>query len=188
MEEAGLLARARGGDERAFEELLKGSLPKVLGLARRILGDEAEAWDAAQEAFLKAWRGLGEFRGEALFSTWVCGIAARGAIDRIRARKRLGETKEVPEVLASESPGPAEAAVAASLGEAVTRAVARLPEGERSVLVLHEEGGMKYREISERLGIPIGTVMSRLHAARLRLRERLAPWWNEMKETKESRR
>ncbi len=179
MDQASLLERARRGDEPSFERLVKEALPKVLAVSRRMIRDENEAWDVAQEAFVKAWRKLSEFRGDAAFSTWVCGIAARGALDRIRVR-RNESADEVDDRTRSDRQGPSEVAEARSLASAISSAVENLPEAERAVFMLHEESGMKYREVCAALDIPIGTVMSRLHSARSRLRKILDPWWKEM--------
>jgi RNA polymerase sigma-70 factor, ECF subfamily len=205
MSEQALIARAREGDEAAFEELMRGSLRKVLGVALKMLRNEAEAWDAAQDAFVKAWRKIGEFRGEAAFSTWVCGIATRSALDRIRASKALGvgsalaggEGADGPAgaldeidaaALTHEQPGgPADDAEAAALGRDIAKALEELPEAERAVFLLHEENGMKYREIADALEIPIGTVMSRLHSARLKLQRILEPWWHRQAPTSVSK-
>jgi RNA polymerase sigma-70 factor (ECF subfamily) len=191
MSEAELVAAARSGDEAAFEALMRGSLRKVLGVALKILRNEAEAWDAAQDAFVKAWRKIGEFRGEAAFSTWVCGIATRSALDRIRAGKNEGAASTLSGTsgdedaasddlakLAADSNGPEANAESAALGREIARALEELPEAERAVFLLHEENGMKYREIADALEIPIGTVMSRLHSARLKLQRILEPWWH----------
>lgn len=176
--EVTLVGRARKSDESAFERLVATALPKVLGMSRRMLRDDQDAWDVAQDAFVKAWTRLDEFRGDAAFSTWVCGIASRLAIDRIRARRRESDS-EVDDALGSDRPGPDRVTEERSLAAAIGCAVAGLPEAERSVFTLHEESGMKYREVASALGIPIGTVMSRLHSARTRLQKALAPWWKE---------
>jgi len=172
-DEQTLVIRARRGDDAAFEALMKTALPKVLGLSRKMLRNDEDAWDVAQEAFLRAWKGIGNFRGEAAFSTWVAGIACRGALDRIRMRKKV---VEITEFVQGKS---ADVVENRSLGDAISKAVGALSEPERAVFSLHEFGEMKYKEVAGELHIPIGTVMSRLHAARMRLREELKTWWKE---------
>jgi RNA polymerase sigma-70 factor (ECF subfamily) len=178
-EERKLVDRARGGDDQAFERLLVAALPKVLGVARRLLRNDAEGWDVAQEAFLRAWTRLAGFRGEAAFSTWVTGIAFRLALDRLAAARRADG--EINENRPDDAPRPEAMAESRALAEAVDVAVRALPESERAVFLLCEEAGMRYREAAAELKIPIGTVMSRLHAARLKLRSALVPWWKEMR-------
>lgn len=178
-EESRRLAAARAGDEAAWEALVKDSLPRVLGLARKMLRHDTEAWDAAQEAYLRAWTRLGEFEERSAFATWVCGIVARLCLDRLRSRRTRPEDGEESLPPASARPSVEETVVNRALGAALAAAVTALPPPERTVFCLHEEAGMKYQEIAGQVGIPIGTVMSRLHAARQRLRQALAPWWKE---------
>ena len=157
---------------------MKDALPRVLGVARRLLRDESAGWDAAQEAFVKAWRGIAGFRGEAAFASWVAGIAVRVGLDRLRAESREAQ-EEVPEV--ADTASPAAEAETRELGAAIRAAVESLPAGERAVFLLHHEAEKRYHEIAAELAIPIGTVMSRLHAARQRLRRELEGHWKEWK-------
>lgn len=181
-EEAILVSRAQSGDGDAFDALVRASLRKVLGVTLKILRNEAEAWDVTQDAFVKAWRKMSEFRGEAAFSTWVCGIATRGALDRIREARPDRDGGDVTEIDAPSSmASPEDETSNAALGRAIAVAVKTLSTEERAVFLLHEEEGMKYREVAAALKIPIGTVMSRLHAARLKLQRELDDWWRETK-------
>lgn len=179
-EEQSLLRKARMGDESSFEKLIEDALPMLLGQMRRMLRDEDEAWEAAQEACLKAWKRIAMFRGEAKFSTWLCTIARNGAIDRIRKQSRIVESDKLEETLRDRGLSPEDVAEARGLKSAINMAVQGLPDGEREVFVLHHDSNLKYREISEKMGIAIGTVMSRLHSARIKLRASLEPWWNEI--------
>lgn len=119
---------------------------------------------------MKAWTKLGDFRGDSAFSSWVCGIVSRVAIDQVRKRVPVMDSAET----SPESVGGTVEALA--LGDAIEVALGRLPVAERSVFVLHEVTGLRYREIAAHLEIPIGTVMSRLSSARVKLRAELADW------------
>ena len=127
----GLLGRLRAGDARAFEELVIAYQHRLFGVALRMLGSRAEAEEIAQEVFLRAYRAIGEFRGEARLGTWLYGIASRLCLNRLASPDR------------------------------------------RLVLVLRDVEGLSYEEIAETLAIDPGTVRSRLHRARLQLKEKL---------------
>lgn len=165
--EAAILARARGGGEAreaALAELFRALREPVLALCLHLTGRRADAEDALQETFLAAHRHLAAFRGEAQLSTWLYRIALRAAL-RARARHpRAGE-------LDPETPGPGgEDALAARIeARRVEAAMGRLPAEHRIVLSLFAVEGLSHRQIAEVLGVPEGTVWSRLHAARKRL-------------------
>ena len=169
--EAGLAARVRsGGGEReaALAEVVKTFQPQVHQLAGMLTREPAEAEDVSQEVFLAVMRGLRGFRGEARLSTWIYRITLRTAA-RVRARHPPGEP--LPESLtAPEGPDPA---IRAEELRALQAAMERLSEGHRVVLALFAVEGLSHRAIASVLGIPEGTVWSRLHTARKRLREEL---------------
>jgi len=163
-------ALARHGDERAFRQLYQRHTPRLYQLVLRFLGGrEADAEDVVQETWVRAVRGLGEFRWDAALSTWVCGIGIRVAQDLLRRRARDHHV-EWPEDFEPDIP-------AVPHGERIDleRAIALLPDGSRAVLVLHDVEGMKHVEIGELLGISPGTSKSQLHHARRMLRARLSP-------------
>jgi RNA polymerase sigma-70 factor (ECF subfamily) len=172
---AEFVSRLRAGDRRAFEELVRTQQHRVYGLALRMLGNAAEAQDVAQEAFLRAHRGLAEFRGEARLSTWLYAIVSRLCLNRLaggeRKRARLGDEtlSQVPDT----RPGPDQALERGELEEALHRAIGELPEERRVVVVLRDVEGLAYEEIAQALALPVGTVRSRLHRARLDLKEKL---------------
>jgi RNA polymerase sigma-70 factor (ECF subfamily) len=135
-------------------------------------GDLQFAEEAAQEAFLRAWQRLNTYRPEFSFRNWVFAIAANLAIDNLRREPKTVDLEATLTPAAGDSP---EEQVEANLRAGrVRQSILSLPAASRAVLVLREYEGLSYREIGEMLGIPIGTVMSRLNYARSRLRELLA--------------
>lgn len=177
-EEALWLERARAGDEAAFRWLLDRYRARVVRLAAHILRREGEAEDVAQEAFLRAFRRLPSFRGEGRFSAWLFGITVRLCLDRRRSARWAREVPEeaAPPPLSVFAPSPAEAADTRLLVETL---LDRLSPPMRAALVLREMEGLEYDEIAATLGIPIGTVRSRLYAARAQFR---ALWTAALKE------
>jgi len=171
------LARAAAdGNPDAFEQLVRLYEQKVYALALRMCGNEEDAWDVAQEAFLAAWRALPGFRGEAGFSTWLYRLTANAAIDCLRREKRRkGDLSldggELPLVLADAGAGPEEAAEGGELRRAVNTALGRLTAQHREILVLRELQGFRYEEIAGLLGLDLGTVKSRISRARKALRK-----------------
>ena len=172
---AEFVARLRTGDRRAFEDLVRTQQHRVYGLALRMLGNAAEAQDVAQEVFIRAHRSMAEFRGDARLSTWLYTIASRLCLNRLagseRRLTRHGEETLVR--LPDGRPGPDEALERGELEEALHRAIAELDEERRVVVVLRDVEGLAYEEIAEILDLPVGTVRSRLHRARLDLKEKL---------------
>jgi RNA polymerase sigma-70 factor (ECF subfamily) len=168
--DAQLLARARDGDPDAFAALIRPFDHGLRGLAFRLLGTSERMDDALQEAYVRAFRGLPRFRGQAAFSTWLYRIAYNACQDELR-RSRWDETslRDV-DAVGSADPGDA---VARRLD--LARALAALPFDLRAVVLLVDAEGMDYREAGEVLGIPPGTVGSRLNRARVSLRAALAP-------------
>jgi RNA polymerase sigma-70 factor (ECF subfamily) len=181
------LARLRARDERAFQELVAESGDRVFNLVLRMVGDRAEAEDLAQEVFVTVWKSIDTYRGEAKLSTWLLRIAANHAKNRIKYLARRATDKggldEAPEsAMADLGKAPAQAHVsspeaaleAAERGTALEQAIASLDEDHRLVLVLRDIEELAYEEICEITGLPEGTVKSRIHRARLALKERLA--------------
>ncbi len=178
-----LVERSRNGELDAFERLVEKYRERVWRLAFSYLRDREEAWDVAQEAFVRAWQGLGSFRGHSAFYTWLFRIAVNVATDRARQRAARGRafgTEAVPEedwdrVMVDQEAGPEDIATRAEQRERIRRGLDALPEHHRAIIMLSDLEGLSYREIAEVLQIPMGTVMSRLHNARKRLREVLRP-------------
>ena len=166
-----VVARAQAGDLAAFETIYHMHSAHVFAVCLRMAENRAEAEDWAQEAWVRAWERLGSFRGDAKFSTWI----HRLTINVILAHKRCGvhwRNRFVP----ADDPARAREPAARELSGKrldLERAVAALPDGARTVFLLHEVEGYKQREIAERLGIAVGTVKSQLYRARKLLREAL---------------
>ena len=176
MTEQELIRSAAAGDEDAFGKLVEQYQHKVYHLALRMCGQEEDAADVAQEAFLAAWRGLPAFRGEAGFATWLYRLTSNAAIDHLRRVKRQrGDVSLDDEDLGldapDQAPGPQERAEGQELRQAVSEGLGRLSDDHRQVLVLREVQGMRYEEIAEALDLDLGTVKSRIARARGALRK-----------------
>jgi RNA polymerase sigma-70 factor (ECF subfamily) len=172
--ELDLIARAQGGDRWAFNELVRRHRQGVVNVVYRMCGDTNTAEDAAQEAFIRAWQHLPSYRPRSPFRNWMYRIATNAARDVLRRERETIDVDDLP--LVAPDAGPEVAVEGQERGERVRQAVLSLPSASREVLVLREYEGLSYREIAETLGIPIGTVMSRLNYARSRLRQSLAPY------------
>ena len=167
-----LVRRYLAGDQAAFTALVDRHQRRVYNLALRMLGREEDAKDATQDAFLNALRKLSSFRGQAAFTTWMHRVTLNTCYDILRRRKREPLLDEPAEDVPSRAtPDPA-GAVADAVD--VRRALLLVPEEFRAVLVLHDVQDLAYEDIAEILGIPVGTVKSRLHRGRLAL-ARLLP-------------
>jgi RNA polymerase sigma-70 factor (ECF subfamily) len=178
-----LVGRARRGDLEAFDVLVRRHQARALSLAVGLLGDAEAAADAAQEAFLAAWRALPRFRGQSAFSTWIYRITYNTCLDFSSRRRRRREVLEAdradeerePAEPHDSAPTPDEAAERDELRETVRAALAQLPPPQRMIITLFDIEGLSYEEIRDVLHAPIGTVKSRLNRARLALRRVLAP-------------
>jgi RNA polymerase sigma-70 factor, ECF subfamily len=165
-----LLKRVAAGDEVAFGQLAERLAPTLRRLVFRLGLTEAEVEDTLQESLIRIWRGSADFAGRSAVSTWACRIALNEGISLLRGRK--SRPSPPPPMTIFDTEAAWESRMEA---EAVRQAVMALPIRFRTVIVLREFEALPYRAISEILDIPIGTVMSRLHEARARLRRRLLP-------------
>ncbi len=167
-----LLARCRQGDDLAWEALVRQFQGRVYGMALHYSKNAEEARDVAQEVFVRVWRHLGSGVEDERFVPWLLRLTRNASIDRLRRRKRRGET-EVPEDGAgtpvAAAGDPEAAAIAASHGRLLERALAALSETNREVLLLKDIHGLELQEIAGLLAVPLGTVKSRSHRARLEL-------------------
>jgi RNA polymerase sigma-70 factor (ECF subfamily) len=174
-EAPGFLDRLRAGDARAFEELVVRYQHRVFGVALRMMGNAAEAEEIAQEAFLRAHRALAEFRGDARLSTWLYAITSRLCLSRLASgERRLSRHGEEALLRLPHAAGGPDAALEQSeLEAALHRAIAELPDERRIVVVLRDLEGLSYDDIAAALGLEPGTVRSRLHRARMDLKDKM---------------
>ena len=178
MREEELIRRAAQGDDGAFEQLVLAHQRQVYNLCLRICCNEADAMDLSQEAFIRAWRGLGQYQFGAEFSTWLYRLTRNVCIDFLRAQKRRqtvplhlnddeGET-ELP--LPDTAEGPEERAVAGERRRALAQAMQALSPEHREILTLRVIEDLPYEQIAQILGVRTGTVKSRLARARISLK------------------
>ncbi len=181
FDETALVQAAQRGNLDAFNELILAYQDRVYNLAYRIMGDPAAAGDATQEALIAAYRHLSTFRGGS-FVAWLLRIVANRCYDELRRQKRrpaisLEDMGEVDEdanpTLIDDGESLQERVERWELAEYLQKAINALPPDQRAVVVLSDVGGQAYAEIAAALGIPIGTVKSRLARARARLRDLL---------------
>jgi RNA polymerase sigma-70 factor (ECF subfamily) len=170
----GALARsAADGDSEAFAELVRRHEGRVYSIALRMTGREEDARDAAQDAFVSAYRKLSSFRGDAAFTTWLHRVTVNATYDLLRKRSRSPEpVADVPETAAAPREEDPAGRVAEQLE--VREALALVPEEYRAVLVLRDMEDLPIEEVAEILGVPVGTVKSRCHRARVALGRILA--------------
>jgi RNA polymerase sigma-70 factor (ECF subfamily) len=186
LDEAAWIERCRGGDLEAFDQLVLQHQQEVFAVALRMLGDRDEAQDVAQDVFVRAYRAIGAFRGEAKLSTWLVSITMNLCRNRRRwwARRRrlivasLDDPIDTDEGtrgrdVADPSPTPADVAERNEQQQHLTAALQMLNPSDRTVVVLRDIQGHAYEEIAQILGCRLGTVKSRLNRARLQLRSLL---------------
>jgi len=171
-EQRELIRRAQSGDKAAYEALVGPSLDRFYGLAYQLMRNQDDAADVVQEALIKAYRSIGSFRGEADFLTWVTRILRNTVLDELkRAVRRHEEPVEVlPESLDRSLETKAEQK---ELAQIVHESIGQLSPKLREPLVMYDIEGFAYEEISQILGLNIGTVKSRLNRARESLRQKL---------------
>jgi RNA polymerase sigma-70 factor (ECF subfamily) len=186
-EEAKLVAALQRGEADAFERLVRDNTGRLLAVARRYLRNEDDAQDAVQEAFLSAFKAICRFEGGARLSTWLHRIVVNACLMKLRTRRRRPEESLEDQLpgfrddghLAEPTPGwRARADDLLESGEArrlVRERIEALPEGHRTVLLLRDIEGFDTEQAAEALGITPGAVKTRLHRARLALREQLEP-------------
>ena len=173
-----LVEACQAGEASAFDVLVARWEDRIRGAAFRFLGSEEEARDVAQEAFLKAYRALDGFKGEARFSSWLYQIATNLCRDRLRRRKtRATVSLEALEgtgpVMVETRPGAHERLLERDLARAVRRALHTLPEEQREVVILKEYQELTFLEIAQALDVPVSTVKTRLYRGLGQLRLRL---------------
>jgi len=184
-----LLRRLRERDERAFREMVETYQDRVYNLLFRMIGRKEEAEDLAQEVFVTVFKSIDQFRGDAKFSTWLYRVAANHCKNRIKYLSRRHDRKTDPLDDAAERASAAQGGAPVGAGHIATpdralegaeterivqQAIADLDEDHRLVVVLRDIEELAYEEICQITGLPEGTVKSRLHRARLALKEKLA--------------
>jgi RNA polymerase sigma-70 factor (ECF subfamily) len=164
-----LVRSAVAGDKQAFMVLVRRHHDQLRGLAYAMTGSATAMDDVLQDAYLKAFRAIGDFRGTARFTTWIYRIVHNAAIDHMRAQARSAASEEP--LLAASMSGHSDDVVRRI---AIDQALAALPEAQRAAVLLVDGEGFDYRSAGEVLGVPEGTVASRVHAARAALRRSLS--------------
>lgn len=189
--DAALVARCKQNDLSAFDELVERYQHKIYHYAKRMVGNETDAEDITQDVFLKALQSLRTFREESSLQTWLFRIATNLCRDTLRRRQREKgwlrlwqerNSEHCSETVEWELPDrradPATQLLNQELSALLDEAIDRLPVAMREVLVMHDMEEMPYEEIAQALGIPLGTVKSRLFHARARIRQALASYIN----------
>jgi RNA polymerase sigma-70 factor, ECF subfamily len=171
--DADLVSRAQAGRLDAFEELVRRHRLGTYRVALRMLGNESDAEDATQDAFVQAWRKLAGFRADAAFSTWMYRIVTNRCLNMLRARRR---TEPLPTDREAPASRPDRIAEGRWQVDDLTRAIGRLTPEQRAPLVLRELEGLTYEEIAAALELSIPAVKSRLHRARLDLLSAMRSW------------
>jgi RNA polymerase sigma-70 factor (ECF subfamily) len=169
--EWGLVLKARAGDGSAFEALYRANVNRVYGLVLSLTGDVGLAEELTQDVSVKAWEKLPSFRGQSAFSTWPYALATNATLSERRSRRRRTARIAAVEDLTGIAGGRATHPAARIDLET---AIAQLPQGARSVFLLHDVEGLAHQEIAEITGIAPGTSKAQLHRARRLLREALA--------------
>lgn len=182
-EDARLLLRLRAGDSHAMDELVHRHYARVFNLALRLTGNPEDAQDLVSETFIRAYRSVLDFRGEAHFATWLHSIARNVFLSDCKRRRRRDhqsleqlvelDDNSVSREVVDPSPGPAFLTERRAFAEAVQEAVQTLPESQRVMVVLYHFQHLSYEEIAAIMETPVGTVKSRLNRARLALKGRL---------------
>lgn len=179
-----LVERVQRGDKKAFDVLVRKYQHKIVKLISRYVHDHGEALDVAQEAFLKAYRALGSFRGESAFYTWLYRIAINTAKNYLVAQGRRPPEADIDahdaeqyegETSLKEYDTPERLALKDEIEETVFRAIEELPEDLRIAITLRELEGMSYEEIAQTMACPVGTVRSRIFRAREAINNKLRP-------------
>jgi len=185
-DEGSLVARCRSGDTRAFQVLVERYQDRAYGLALRLLRSESDAEEVAQDAFVRAWRSLADFRGDSAFGTWLYRIVWRRALDRaavLRTRRQREKSLDAPDEAggSGESRGKSRALAAAAQKEPAendasewTRLTEGLSEPQQAVVTLFYYEDMALKDVARALEMPEGTVKTHLSRARATLRAKLA--------------
>ena len=179
-EDTALVRRCQAGDSRAFDELVSKYRTRVYAMIYHLVHNEQDAWDLAQDGFLKAWKSLDRFRFQSSFYTWLYRIMTNVAIDWLR-KKQIQGTQEFDDTIGlhemepcsdlapKSEPHPIKKLERGEVRQRIDAAIAKLSPEHRTVILLKEMEDLQYHEIAETVGCSIGTVMSRLFYARKKL-------------------
>jgi RNA polymerase sigma-70 factor (ECF subfamily) len=185
VSELDLVKRCQAGDTEAFDELVTRYRTRVFSMIYNMVHSEQDAWDLAQDSFLKAWKSIGRFRGQSSFYTWIYRIVMNVTIDWLRKKKIKGGDAEFDDAIQLREIDPASKTVPKTealphqlmerdeIRARIDNAIAQLSPEHRAVILMKEIDDMQYHEIAEALGCSIGTVMSRLFYARKKLQNLL---------------
>lgn len=177
-QEAAVIRKVLNGDTNAYETLVRAYEKNVYNLALRMIGNSEDAYDMSQEAFIKAYNSLTAFRGDSKFSVWLYRIVSNVCLDYLRSRSRKptsslstenDDGEEIELDIADEEQTPEKLLERGLTRDAVRRGLMSLPDDHRQILLLREIDGLSYDEISEALGLEVGTVKSRIFRARKKL-------------------
>ncbi|CAA9209487.1 MAG: RNA polymerase sigma factor RpoE [uncultured Chthoniobacterales bacterium] len=183
--DADLVKRCQDGDTEAFDQLVGRYRTRVFGMIYNMVHSEQDAWDLAQDSFLKAWKSIGRFRGQSSFYTWIYRIVMNVTIDWLRKKQVKGSGAEFDDAVQLKEIDPASRTVPhadalphermqhVEIRGRIDAAIAQLSPEHRAVILMKEIDDMQYHEIAEALGCSIGTVMSRLFYARKKLQNLL---------------
>jgi RNA polymerase sigma-70 factor, ECF subfamily len=180
-----LVTRCQAGDTEAFDELVTRYRTRVFGMIYNMVHSEQDAWDLAQDSFLKAWKSIKRFRGRSSFYTWIYRIVMNVTIDWLRKKQvksggsefddsiQLKEVEPASKTVPKSEALPHEMMARSEIRARIDKAIAQLSPEQRAVILMKEIDDMQYHEIAEALGCSIGTVMSRLFYARKKLQNLL---------------
>ena len=183
--ELDLVKQAQAGDTEAFDQLVSRYRTRVFGMIYNMVHNEQDAWDLAQDSFLKAWKSIARFRGQSSFYTWIYRIVMNVTIDWLRKKQVRGGGAEFDDTIQLKEIDPASRTVPHAdalphermehkeIRSRIDAAIAQLSPEHRAVILMKEIEDMQYHEIAESLGCSIGTVMSRLFYARKKLQNLL---------------
>jgi len=178
FEDLELARRSQAGDTEAFGELVTKYRAKIFTMVYRMVCNENDAWDLAQEGFLKAWRSIQQFQGRSSFYTWLYSLTVNLTIDSLRRKGRRVEV-ELDDAVPSSLPSPRANYHRNEIRQHINAALAQLSPEHRAVIVLKEIEDLQYQEIAKILNLSIGTVMSRLFYGRKQLQSILRPIFNQ---------
>src|SRR6266404_5612988 len=185
VSETDLVKRCQAGDTEAFDELVTRYRTRIFGMIYNMVHSEQDAWDLAQDSFVKAWKSINRFRGKSSFYTWIYRIVMNVTIDWLRKKQVKGAGTEFDDAIQLKEVDPASKTVPRpeplphqrlerqEIRARIDQAIAQLSPEHRAVILMKETEDMQYHEIAEALGCSIGTVMSRLFYARKKLQNLL---------------